>query len=93
MADCAARGIDYLPCVMPGDLAGGHRKHGDFYWRHIYNMVRLGSQGLYVSMFDEYNEGNQIAKTSETQATTRPARTSGRWTRTAWPAPPTTTYG
>ncbi|MFC5924343.1 discoidin domain-containing protein [Micromonospora vulcania] len=70
MADCAARGIDYLPCVMPGDLAGGHRKHGDFYWRHIYNMVRLGSQGLYVSMFDEYNEGNQIAKTSETQATT-----------------------
>lgn len=33
-------------------------------------MVRLGSQGLYVSMFDEYNEGNQIAKTSETQATT-----------------------
>ncbi|MCO1594714.1 discoidin domain-containing protein [Micromonospora sp. RHAY321] len=70
MADCAARGIDYQPCVMPGDLAGGHRRHGDFYWRHIYNMVRLGSQGLYVSMFDEYNEGNQIAKTSETQATT-----------------------
>ncbi|SIM79185.1 discoidin domain-containing protein [Micromonospora cremea] len=70
MADCAARGIDYQPCVMPGDLAAGHRRHGDFYWRHIYNMVRLGSQGLYVSMFDEYNEGNQIAKTSETQATT-----------------------
>ncbi len=70
LADCAAHGIDYQPCVMPGDLSAGHRRHGDFYWRHIYNMVRLGAQGLYVSMFDEYNEGNQIAKTTETQATT-----------------------
>ncbi|MFG1849863.1 discoidin domain-containing protein [Micromonospora carbonacea] len=70
LADCAAHGIDYQPCVMPGDLSSGHRRHGDFYWRHLYNMVRLGAQGLYVSMFDEYNEGNQIAKTSETQATT-----------------------
>ncbi|MFC4018104.1 discoidin domain-containing protein [Micromonospora sp. GCM10011542] len=68
-ADCAARGIDYQPCVMPGDLSAGHRRHGDFYWRHLYNMIRLGAQGLYVSMFDEFNEGNQIAKTAETQAT------------------------
>jgi hypothetical protein len=64
-ADCNARGIDYQPCVMPGDLSNGARFHGDFYWRHIYNMTRLGAQGLYVSMFDEYNEGNQIAKTAE----------------------------
>ncbi|MGH3712536.1 MAG: discoidin domain-containing protein [Micromonosporaceae bacterium] len=68
-AECNARGIDYQPCVMPGDLSTrGTRRHGDFYWRHIYNMVRVGAQGLYVSMFDEYNEGNQIAKTAETQA-------------------------
>ncbi|MGC3860679.1 discoidin domain-containing protein [Micromonospora chersina] len=70
LADCVAHGIDYQPCVMPGDLSAGHRRHGDFYWRHLYNMVRLGAQGLYVSMFDEFNEGNQIAKTSETAATT-----------------------
>ncbi|MFI7024066.1 discoidin domain-containing protein [Micromonospora sp. NPDC049900] len=70
LADCAAHGIDYQPCVMPGDLSQGHRRHGDFYWRHLYNMVRLGAQGLYVSMFDEYNEGNQIAKTTETRAST-----------------------
>jgi len=69
-ADCNVHGIDYQPCVMPGDLASGHRRHGDFYWRHLYNMVRVGAAGLYVSMFDEYNEGNQIAKTSESQATT-----------------------
>ncbi|GIH07120.1 lectin [Rhizocola hellebori] len=68
-AECNARGIDYQPCVMPGDLSTrGVRRHGDFYWRHIYNMVRLGAQGLYVSMFDEYNEGNQIAKTAESAA-------------------------
>ncbi|MEV6815190.1 discoidin domain-containing protein, partial [Micromonospora sp. NPDC051296] len=70
LADCTAYGIDYQPCVMPGDLSAGHRRHGDFYWRHLYNMIRLGAQGLYVSMFDEFNEGNQIAKTSETQAGT-----------------------
>jgi hypothetical protein len=64
-ADCNARGIDYLPCVMPGDLSAGARAHGNFYWHHFYNMVRLGCQGVYISMFDEYNEGNQIAKTAE----------------------------
>jgi hypothetical protein len=68
LADCAANGIDYQPCVLPGDLSAGARVHGDFYWRSIYNMVRLGAQGLYVSMFDEFNEGNQIAKTAETAA-------------------------
>jgi hypothetical protein len=64
-ADCNASGIDYQPCVMPGDLSTGARFHGDFMWRHFYNMVRLGCQGIYISMFDEYNEGNQIAKTAE----------------------------
>jgi hypothetical protein len=67
-ADCNANGIDYQPCVMPGDLSTGARSHGDFYWRHCYNMIRLGAQGLYVSMFDEFNEGNQIAKTAESAA-------------------------
>ena len=68
IADCAANGIDYQPCVLPGDLSDGARQHGDYYWRSIYNMIKIGSQGLYVSMFDEYNEGNQIAKTAETAA-------------------------
>ncbi|NMO51608.1 xylosidase [Actinoplanes sp. TBRC 11911] len=66
LADCVAHGIDYQPCVLPGDLSVGARRHGDYYWRSLYNMIRLGAQGLYVSMFDEFNEGNQIAKTAET---------------------------
>jgi hypothetical protein len=64
-ADCNANGIDYQPCVLPGDLSARQRAHGDFMWRQFYNMVRVGAQGIYISMFDEYGEGNQIAKTAE----------------------------
>ncbi|MEV6424915.1 discoidin domain-containing protein [Streptomyces sp. NPDC051662] len=64
-AHCDAHGIDYQPCVLPGDLQSGHRAHGDFMWRQFYNMCRLGVAGIYISMFDEFNEGNQIAKTAE----------------------------
>lgn len=67
MVYCKANGIDYQPCVLPGDLQERQRAHGDFMWRQFYNMKRLAVQGIYISMFDEYNEGNQIAKTAETQ--------------------------
>ncbi|QEC80013.1 glycoside hydrolase family 71/99-like protein [Mucilaginibacter ginsenosidivorax] len=67
-AYCNANGIDYQPCVLPGDLSARQRAHGDFMWRQFYNMTRVGAQGIYISMFDEYNEGNQIAKTAESQA-------------------------
>ncbi|MFD2874242.1 glycoside hydrolase family 71/99-like protein [Mucilaginibacter ximonensis] len=67
-AYCNGNGIDYQPCVLPGDLQSRQRAHGDFMWRQFYNMKRVGAQGLYISMFDEYNEGNQIAKTAESQA-------------------------
>ncbi|KIF66526.1 xylosidase [Streptomyces sp. AcH 505] len=66
--DCDAHGIDYQPCVIPGDLQGRARAHGELMWRQFYNLVRIGVQGFYISMFDEYNEGNQIAKTAETAA-------------------------
>lgn len=67
-AFCNSNGIDYQPCVLPGDLNARQRAHGDFMWRQFYNMKRVGCQGIYISMFDEYNESNQIAKTAETQA-------------------------
>ncbi|MEV3856458.1 discoidin domain-containing protein [Streptomyces sp. NPDC050095] len=67
-AECNAHGIDYQPCVLPGDVQSRQRVHGDFMWRQFYNMVRVGAQGIYISMFDEYNEGNQIAKTAESTA-------------------------
>ncbi|HTI92428.1 MAG TPA: glycoside hydrolase family 71/99-like protein [Puia sp.] len=67
-SDCQANGIDYQPCVLPGDLSGHQRAHGDLFWRNFYNTTRAGAQGLYISMFDEYGEGNQIAATAETHA-------------------------
>jgi hypothetical protein len=68
VAYCHARGIHYQPCVLPGDLQERQRKHGDFMWRQFANLVEIGSDGLYISMYDEYNEGNQIAKTAATSA-------------------------
>jgi len=68
LAWCDANGVDYQPCILPGDLQGRQRRHGDFMWRQFYNMTRAGAPSAYISMFDEYNEGNQIAKTAESQA-------------------------
>jgi hypothetical protein len=68
LADCNSHGVDYQPCVLPGDVSGRQRVHGDFMWRQFYNVVRAGSPAIYVSMFDEFNEGNQIVKTAESQA-------------------------
>jgi hypothetical protein len=67
-ADCDAHGVDYQPCVLPGDLFDRQRVHGDLMWRQFYNLTKLGVAGIYISMFDEYNENNQIAKTVETSA-------------------------
>ena len=67
-ADCAANGIDYQPCVLPGDVSARQRVHGDFMWRQFYNVCRAGVAGIYISMFDEFNEGNQICKTAENQS-------------------------
>ena len=65
---CQINGIDYQPCVMPGDLQERQRLHGDFMWKQFYNYISSGVKSVYISMYDEYNEGNQIAKTAENQA-------------------------
>ncbi|HEV2639120.1 MAG TPA: carbohydrate-binding protein [Actinocrinis sp.] len=66
-AYCNSNNIDYQPCVLPGDLSAKQRSHGDFMWEQFYNMVHVGAQGIYISMFDEYGEGNQILNTAATQ--------------------------
>jgi hypothetical protein len=78
-ADCDAHGVDYQPCVLPGDVSARQRAHGDFMWRQFYNVVRAGVQGVYVSMFDEYGEGNQIAKTAENASMVPSGSGSGLW--------------
>jgi hypothetical protein len=63
-ADCNANGVDYQPCVLPGDNSLRQRTHGNLMWLEFYNAIKAGCQGIYISMFDEFNEGNQIAKTA-----------------------------
>jgi len=65
MAYCSSHGLDYQMAVLPGDNSARQRLHGDLMWEQFYNAVRGGVNGIYISMFDEYNEGNQIAKTAE----------------------------
>lgn len=77
VAYCHSHGIDYQPCVLPGDLQEQQREHGNFMWHQFANMIEIGSDGIYISMFDEYNEGNQIAKTAATSAD-KPAGSSFR---------------
>jgi hypothetical protein len=68
LAYCNAHGLDYQDVVLPGDLRLHQRSHGALLWEMFYNAVRLPAQGIYVSMYDEYGEGNQIMETAETQA-------------------------
>ena len=69
-AYCNSNGIDFQPCVLPGDVStGNQRVHGGLEWEMLYNAKRSGCQGIYISMFDEFNEGNQICKTADTTAT------------------------
>ena len=68
IAYCSSHGMDYQQCVIPGDLSLQQRLHGDLMWHEFYNAVRAHPQGIYIAMFDEYNEGNQIAKTAESAA-------------------------
>jgi len=76
---CNARGIDYQPCIVPGHswqtLAGGGRKYGNYMWHQVVNMMQIGAHGLYVSMYDEFNEGTQIIPTAE-DASMNPAGSS-----------------
>jgi len=64
VAYCQSHHIDYQPCVLPGDLSLRQRAHGDFMWHQFANMIQVGAQGIYVSMYDEFGEGNQIVKTA-----------------------------
>jgi hypothetical protein len=68
LAYCNTHGLDYQDVVLPGDLRLHQRSHGALLWEMFYNAVRLPAQGIYVSMYDEYGEGNQIMETAETQA-------------------------
>jgi len=75
---CNSHGIDYQPCIVPGhsgQTPPTGRLHGDFMWHQVVNMMQIGAQGLYISMYDEFNEATQIIPTAE-DASMNPAGSS-----------------
>jgi len=76
-AECAVRGIDYMPVVFPGfswhNLKGDPsplnqipRNRGTFYWRQVYNAISASCRMIYGAMFDEVDEGTAMFKLAPT---------------------------
>jgi hypothetical protein len=83
---CAARKLDYAPCVYPGfswyNLTGGRDPHnaiprlkGSFYWGLMTTAIQSGAKMIYVAMFDEMDEATAIFKcTNHPPANQPPAK-------------------
>jgi len=69
---CEDNNIGYTPSVFPGfswhnmfpesPLNVIPRLKGEFLWRQFYNAISAGCEMIYVSMFDEIDEGTAIFK-------------------------------
>jgi len=71
---CFSNGVDYMPVIWPGfswkNIHDGPlnqipRDGGNYYWRQAYNAIAIGSQFIYVAMFDEVDEGTAMFKLAE----------------------------
>ncbi|MDB4925269.1 glycoside hydrolase family 71/99-like protein [Mucilaginibacter sp.] len=72
---CNARGIDYQANVFPGFAFFNSdptkpknevpRMHGDFMWAQFAAAKNAAVKSIYISMFDELNEGTAIMKVAE----------------------------
>jgi hypothetical protein len=83
---CAARKLDYVPCVYPGfswfNLTKGRdpsdaipRLKGRFYWGLMTTAIESGAKMIYVAMFDEVDEATAIFKcTNEPPVDQPPAK-------------------
>lgn len=80
---CAARKLDYVPCVYPGfswhNLTKGRDPHdaiprlkGRFYWGLMTTAIESGAKMLYVAMFDEIDEATAIFKCTNQPPTNQP---------------------
>lgn len=78
LAECKARGIDYMPVVFPGFSwqnltgSGGYnpfpRRGGRFWWKQFHEQYQQGCTMFYGAMFDEVDEGTAMFKIAETAA-------------------------
>ena len=67
---CSKHGILYAADAFPGYSWENSthygdaidRQHGEFYWNQLSFLVSAGAKAIYISMFDEINEGTAIFK-------------------------------
>lgn len=71
---CRSRGQEYMPVIYAGhSWANWHpdaennengipRRGGEFLWEQFKGAVEIGSDTLFIAMFDEYDESTAIAK-------------------------------
>jgi glycoprotein endo-alpha-1,2-mannosidase len=76
---CKKNKIDYVPVVFPG--FSWHNMHPDsratpiarnggrFYWEQLTGAIGEGAEMIYVTMFDEMDEGTAIFKTAKVSPT------------------------
>eukprot|EP00475_Leptophrys_vorax_P024662 TRINITY_DN34080_c0_g3_i1.p1 TRINITY_DN34080_c0_g3~~TRINITY_DN34080_c0_g3_i1.p1 ORF type:complete len:412 (+),score=103.02 TRINITY_DN34080_c0_g3_i1:3-1238(+) len=74
IAFCKSRGIQYRRVLFPGfawsNWNGGSRnmiprRGGQFMWNQAIAAHKVGINGAFVAMFDEFNEGTAILKAAE----------------------------
>jgi len=69
---CKENNIEFVPTVFPGfswhnlkpesPLNAIPRLKGEFMWKQFYSAMSVGSEMIYVAMFDEIDEGTAIFK-------------------------------
>lgn len=72
---CDSHNLKYMPVVFPGFSWNNlfpesqnsfiARNHGEFFWAQLSSAISLGSEMIYVAMFDEIDEGTAIFKTTK----------------------------
>lgn len=81
LAECAAKGVDYMPVIFPGGswfnqtgrtdssrINDNPRDGGNLYLRQAYNAISARAQFIYVAMFDEVDEGTAMFKLAPNDA-------------------------
>ena len=59
--------VDFQAAILPGDdsASAPQRRHGDFMWEQFANATTAGVKSAFISMYDEFGEGNAVMPTAE----------------------------
>ena len=64
LAWCNSSGVDHQSSILPGGI-DHPRQHGNLMWEEFANLRSIGAQSGFITMFDEFGEGDHIMPTAE----------------------------